>query len=347
MRAPVFIIGYPRSGTTLLRAMLGAHPSIDMVNEPELAYGLFTGGYTLGSAFPVEERTAVLEKLRAFKLSQNHLEKLPAAVLDAFRDQPKTMTFREVYEHLLFEGQPAQVWGEKSLNNSFLIPQLARLYPEALFVLIIRDARTTVFSNYRKTFVLYRAQAEVALSETPERETMHIFAHEAMKWVAWIEQVRAYGQRLRRGHFLEIRYEDLLAEPQRVLAALCDQIGLAWDAAMLAAERRRRDPVLAQPNAVIHQKIAEPLDASKVDEHAALPDWANDLVERYAAPLLTHYGYPLVRPRLSMGARVRREMVVRMAERRLRRRIARFMASRRFEDTEAPAALAQPVKGVA
>ena len=106
MRCPVFIVGPARSGTTLVRALLGAHPSIELRNEPELILSLVRAGIGPDDMVPRDDRVRLLLDLGHTGLTRQHLSTLAPAVIEEFLTAPKDLGFTDVYERLL-AGQTA------------------------------------------------------------------------------------------------------------------------------------------------------------------------------------------------------------------------------------------------
>jgi hypothetical protein len=113
------------------------------------------------------------------------------------------------------EGKPR--WGDKS----FYLPCMTliqELLPEARFVHIVRDGR------------------DVALSTIPLWFGPNSIEECARVWTDFIRQARVQAAELR--WYMEIRYEDLVLDPEGVLRRVCDFIALPWDAKMLGYYKR-------------------------------------------------------------------------------------------------------------
>ena len=68
---PILIIGYPRSGSTLLRSILGSHPDINMINEPEVLALLCNLGFTPSGAIEKKDREVIMAHLKSPNLKSN------------------------------------------------------------------------------------------------------------------------------------------------------------------------------------------------------------------------------------------------------------------------------------
>ncbi len=211
-----FVVGVNRSGTTLLRLMLDAHPDLTIPPEthfvPEmirLARRKNTTRKRLARAATEHPRWGdfgldadeLLARLQATK---------PLTPADAVR------TFYDLYAEK--EGKPR--WGDKTPRYMRAMPRIERTLPEARFIHLIRDGRDVALS-----------QAERSLDgETPGIEEV------AGRWRRRIETARAHSAEL--DAYLEVRYEDLVSDPGSVLADICEFIELPYRPEMLAYHER-------------------------------------------------------------------------------------------------------------
>ena len=108
-------------------------------------------------------------------------------------------------------------WGDKSTLYSGGMTTIARQLPEARFIHIVRDGR------------------DVALSVTPLPFGPDTIAEAAAQWMRTIEAARAQAGEL--PSYTEVRYEELVAEPRRVLGELCELLELEWEEPMLEYHR--------------------------------------------------------------------------------------------------------------
>jgi hypothetical protein len=156
------------------------------------------------------------------------------------------------------------------------IPLLANLFPESTFVHVIRDGHDVALS--------LRDIEEWGPSRVPGT---------AKYWVEHVEAGRDAGAALGPSRYLEVRYETLIAEPERVLRSVCEFVDLPFDAGMLSYYERADDVMadIALPHH--HESIRKP-------PTAGLRSWqtemaAEDVVafEAIAGPLLVRLGYPV------------------------------------------------------
>jgi hypothetical protein len=307
MKGPLFIFGFPRSGTTLLRAVLGQHTRIQLVNEPEIIFALRYAGLTPGSTVSLDARQKLLKRLMKIGLCRRHLRRLPTAVVAQFLTKPAPMSFREIYETLLPKPQAEDlVWGEKSLNNLFFVGELKALYPGALMVHIVRDARGAILSYYRKK--MRRQKSPEALGGVHPAGrwpgAIEFFATQSVLWQRWLNAARGARERCRPGGWIEVRFEDLLQNPRAGLEPICEAVGLDFEPQMIDPRKRRHDPVLETDAAYAHRNISRALDPSRALSHETLPPHLAWIIEREAGSTLEQYGYPLQAPKPTLYRRM-------------------------------------------
>ncbi len=225
MHGPIFIIGNPRSGTTLLRLMLTNHK--DIVIPPECGFMLWLyDAYQAATFNPVTIRNFVNDLQKAKKIETWNLDysKLRTYLLEA---KPTSYAFMaglvyEFYGHTL--ERDFLRWGDK--NNYYLhhIKKIFDLYPSAQFVHIVRDGRDVACS--------YRALKKSESKSIYFPQLPHNIAKIAAEWRDNIQQIRNSFSKIGWQHVYETRYEDLVSQPQEELEKVCNFLKLPYDPAM-------------------------------------------------------------------------------------------------------------------
>jgi hypothetical protein len=279
-----FVVGVNRSGTTLLRMMLDAHPELTVPPEthfvPELIDVAEAGGAT------PESLLATITSQREwgdFGLTEDEL-------LARFRAQdPLTAggALRSFYEaYAERAGKPR--WGEKTPIYVKSMRKIAGALPEARFVHVIRDGR------------------DVALSIRDRATKEHTIEAIAERWVRRITRARQQAKRL--DHYREIRYESLILDTEPTLREVLDFYELPWDDAVLdyherSAERLeemkrelpdqgRRTSLSVERRMMTHARTTEKPDPRRVSRWRESMDRADrETFESIAGPLLDELGY--------------------------------------------------------
>ncbi len=276
--APLFVLGVRRSGTTLLRVMLDRHPTVAIPDEsyfiPQLA-DRHRGSIDVASFVDDLRR---LPTLRDWGVEVAEVEQrlrpgmTPGAAISAV--------------YLAYAAaQGKERWGDKTPMYMQHLPTLQRLFPDARYVHLIRDGR----------------DAAVSFLAMPEGVVTRTWAHPrdargfACQWRSEVLAARALGSRVGRC-YLEVRYEALVAEPERVLQEICEHLGLAFEPAMLGYAGEV--DVSSKPH---QQSLLRPPTPN-------LRDWRTELAEAdarafatVAGDLLAELGYPPSGERTSGG----------------------------------------------
>lgn len=224
MKPMPFVVGVARSGTTLLRLMLDAHPELSIPHETHFLPAVLRE--SLGESDTSRER--FFELLTGFPTWEDlktppelfHEELLrvePFDVPDGLR------AFYRLYARTRGKAR----WGDKTPTYSWHIRAIHAALPEARFVHILRDGRDVAVSLRPLWF-----------SPGQSMETL------AEYWSGQIAEARRQG--MGQPFYLEVRYESLIADPARELRRICEFLDLRYDPGMLAyhqTARRRLEEV--------------------------------------------------------------------------------------------------------
>ncbi len=282
-----FVVGVTRSGTTLLRMMLDAHPELTIPPEthfvPDLIEASRAEHASPESLFEVVRGN---RRWGDFHLDEDELRRR----FDAIVPLNAGDGLRAFYE-LYAEGQGKPRWGDKTpiyINRMVLIQ---RALPEARFVHLIRDGRDAALSRAKR----------VLTEPTPMYKV-------AERWKNRILRAREQAPRL--NHYLELRYEDLVLDTENTLRRICEYIELPFSDDMLtyherAGERMKemhRDlpPEEGKPLRPADHRMAAHALTSEPPDPSRLARWKTDMspedraaFEDAAGDLLGELGYEL------------------------------------------------------
>ena len=232
MKSPLFIIGNPRSGTTLLRLMLTCHKEI--VVPPECGFAVwlyrnYTDWHDRAVDEVVQSFVADLMKCRKIETWKLDEEKLHH-FLSAARPSSYPEATSLVYEYYgLSRGRNFSRWGDK--NNFYVdhIPALHEMFPSAYYVHIVRDGRNVACSYKR----LHKEQIKAPYAPRLPHRIQDI----AQEWRKNLQTINASFDALGRERVHEIRLEDLVCNTQESLTEICSFLGEEFDPAMLDYHR--------------------------------------------------------------------------------------------------------------
>ncbi len=218
-----FVVGVPRSGTTLLRLLLDAHPLVAI--PPETGFALAVADAPAGRE-EFAARVRGLEPWPDLAFGDAELDTILAAV-DPWSAGGGLRAIYRAYARR--HDKPR--WGDKTPLHIEHMPRLAELLPEAHFIHLYRDGRDVAVSLRAVPFA-------------PGDGSIEAIA------VAWRDQIAcARSVRDALPHYCEVRYEDLVADPARILEELCAWLGLEFDPVMLRAHERAPERLAEGPAA--------------------------------------------------------------------------------------------------
>jgi hypothetical protein len=214
---PVFLVGAQRSGSTLLRLMLDAHPRVACPRHTEIEIAAIALAAVRGGRPDPERYRRRLLRSRRFRLHGNTID--PDL---SFEDQVRGFLRQSA-------ARAGTDWIGATVHRGFAT--LPSLWPEARFVYLVRDPRGVAASVLD---VGWAANAWTAVDQ-------------------WIRSEDAWARmrpHLRTDRYVEVRFEDLLADPERALSTICAMLGIEYSDDMLGYPRgsayRPPDPAIAE-----------------------------------------------------------------------------------------------------
>jgi tetratricopeptide (TPR) repeat protein len=250
--SPIFIVAFPRSGTTLLEQILDAHPSLRSMDETQFLKRALEDAIDCGIRYPSE------------------LGRLSAAQLRDIRDRYWSQVGRRV------ELQKGQRLVDKNPLNMMRLPLIRRLFPHARTVLAVRHPCDTVLSCFQQQF---RAP-DLALMcrDLPTLATNHKTAFDF-----WYAQRPLLGAAT-----LELRYETLVADFATEVRRLAEFLLLPWDEALLApAERARAKGYISTPS---YSQVIQPINRRSVGRWKPYERYFTEALP-LLMPYLERWGY--------------------------------------------------------
>ncbi len=203
-----FVVGAPRSGTTLLMRMLNVHPDIYTRPEPHLLTPIaHLGMYGYVDKAPYDQYQAA-QAVKEFVADMPGGEE---AYLDALRAYTDKM-----YGDML-EPTGKRFFLDKTPAYGLILPFMRKLYPDAVFVILTRHP-FAIFSSFAKSFFDNDWKAAWAHNRIVERYVP-----------ALSDFVKDPGVK----HFVHVRYEDLVADPEKALRAICEAADMAYTPEMI------------------------------------------------------------------------------------------------------------------
>jgi hypothetical protein len=283
-----FIVGAARSGSTLLRLMLDRHSLMAIPPETHLPFKKFEQ-ISLDANQGKAQFCQVISAhpwIRDFGIDFERFEHElnliePFTIADGLR----LLYFMYAKKH----GKPR--WGDKTPPHCMNMRKISQLMPEVHFIHIVRDGRDVAVSMKN-------------LWWGPGRD----IEKQALRWKERIEHSREQAKSI--PHYLELKYENLVTEPEACLKRICAYLRLPYEPTMLdfhqtaklrlaefqdkVVSSRKEDRTVTQRQIQdIHRLTASPLDSSRIGRwHRELSKQEIVVFERVAGDLLASLGYP-------------------------------------------------------
>jgi len=216
---PVFLVGFPRSGTTLLEQVLMSHPRVESFGEHAAL------GTTCAELFVANDKYAAFGAM----------------------DEAAAASFRATYWRevdALGELASGRIFMDKLPLNVVFLPAIAKIFPRAKIVFAMRDPRDVVVSCFQQRFGMNVAMSQLRSIDNAAAYYDHVMG------LAMATRERTDLD------LIEVKYEsvvhDLEAEARRVVQFL----GLDWDPAILAYRDLARVRMIETPSAM---QVVEPI----------------------------------------------------------------------------------------
>lgn len=281
--SPVFVLGSGRSGTTLVRLMLTAHPSIGIPPEGTFMMDLYRRWYRGGRPInePVEsfcDAVMSSDRFGEWKIDRDNL----LARLTAVNPKTYANLVDAVYvEYLATLDANKSRWGDKNIDYVLELPRVIRLFPDARIIHVIRDGRD-VLASYKN--VKFGPKGALGV---------------AMFWRKRVQTGRRVGRTLGATRYYELQYERLVAHPEDECRRVCAFLDEAFDPQMLNFHELNREKELVPAHRLQwHANTLKPVTTARTGR------WREQLspsevrtFETIAGEALREFGYePLHEP---------------------------------------------------
>ena len=227
--APVFVVGFMRSGTTLTQEVLGAHPDVFVADETDLIIGV------------VHELERMLPSLPNTPQRLRHLDLDGAKHLRRFYWDKARQRFGDKIDR--------QVFLDKTTMNTIDLGLINCIFPDAKVVFVMRDPRDVCLSCFMQIMI-------------PTPSTVHLLTWRGT--ADFYAQTMAWWMLVKRRltvPFIELRYEDAVSQFEPSFQRVFDFLGLAWDPSVADFHRRAEGRYIASPS---FSQVAQPLYSSSV-----------------------------------------------------------------------------------
>ena len=266
MSDPFFIVGSARSGTTLLRLILNAHPEVAVPPESRFITELWTGQHEI-------ELRGFLDALAAHKRFETWdlpIEAVAEEISGTTKVDYADAVSAAFSAYARVNGKSR--WGDKTPRYVEHIELLARLFPGARFIHLVRDGRNVALSYANVPFGPKTVGKAAAL------------------WRARVIAGRTDGVTLGGQRYLEMRYEDLVEDPAGETKDICEFLDLTFDPGMLDYTERARGSVLPRAS-MYNPRVTEPPQMNVRSWQDSMPPDQVEIFEAVAGDALSLLAY--------------------------------------------------------
>lgn len=247
-----FILGRPRSGTTLLASLFDAHPNVILPFECPLIINIYTKYANIKNW---DKKT--LLKLYSDVLNQRKfdtwmidLEKLKSDILLCEGKNSFETIIKVIYSNFksFFDKTEIKIIGDKNPVYSIYPEKLIKLFPDAKFIHLTRDYRDNILSIKKVDF------------EAPITSLLAFRWKFATKRI--LNVIKQYPD-----SFYTVKYEDLVVDPPKVLKDLCEFINIDYDESVLDFHKKKEELFKLYDKEHIekyHSSLLRPISADKI-----------------------------------------------------------------------------------
>jgi hypothetical protein len=228
--APLFLVGFPRSGTTLMEQILSAHPDVVATQEKEFIATL------------VPNLNKVLGRPAAYPEA---LAELDEAQIVALRD----LYWHKVRETLHFDPAEKRVLDKMPMNIAHL-GVIARVFPEARIIVALRDPRDVILSCFVQSFTDNAAMSNFQTIEGTVRTYRDV-----------MELYRQYKETLPELALHEVRYEDVVERMEEKARAMLAHAGIPWSDEVLRYYEKDKNRFVQTPS---YEGVMQPVYKTSV-----------------------------------------------------------------------------------
>ncbi|MCE2928428.1 MAG: sulfotransferase [Candidatus Caenarcaniphilales bacterium] len=287
LQKPIFIVGCPRSGTTILASLLNNHSQIASATEMHFFnYISKQKKYNWGK-LDKQSLTMLLDESRIIDFcTHGNLDK--NTLLDALLAAPSTdkKTIFTILANNFIASKNKFRFCEKTPQHLLNVEEILNIFPDAKIIYLVRDGRDTVNSLMKMP---WRPQG---------------LLNNSRFWKQYV----TIGTRLQNKYssqpqsFKTIKYEDLLTLPKQTLKEICQFIELPYEESL----SKQNENVFSEWEASWKHKASEELDSTRIGAwQKELSDQDQILINWHLSKSLKALGYDVKQVKLAFGDSLR------------------------------------------
>lgn len=281
LESPIFVVGCPRSGTSLLSKILDNHPKIGIPFESHIYPKLYDWKNCYGDMSKNKNKERLVRDILSLETIR-HWSETPkkSEIISRFRREDFHGAFQATMEAWLTSKKKTR-WGEKTPHNVFFWEDITEGFPDSKFIHILRDGR------------------DVALSWKKVRFGPEHFYPLAESWKKYIEKVEDLKFSVDSNRIHEVKYEDILVNPGETISTICSFLGEKFYPRMMSFYKKPKKYPTDKRN---EENLSRPLLKDNMDKWKTQSTPRNLRVfECVAGETLEKYGYELSQQEISIS----------------------------------------------
>lgn len=278
-----FIIGRPRSGTTLLQLFFDAHPNVQIPSECMYIgqLGVHYIGITKWTTIDIQNFIRDLKGTWLYSDVKFDIEKLEKELIDNCNKLNLSIVFKFVAKNYksIYRKDELIILGDKNPMYSQIFKGIFNVIPNSKFILLIRDPRDNHISLFNSRF------------------TAPSITYDTLYWKKCILDVELL-KNVFPNRIYTVKYEDMVNGPEKYVREMCLFLGIPFDPEMLKYRERKTEDfakvvfTTEEYFKANHTSILEPVNTSKIGGwKTRLSKSSIRKAEYIAGDLLEKYGY--------------------------------------------------------
>ena len=291
---PIFIVGTPRSGTTLTAKILGRHSRLFMPGETHFLDDVYSRAAQLGDPGDGTVRLEIARRLHSIydrfyeQEDQQRISRLFPRVKDLEEALDGCTSYGMILDRFMalqMQAEGKSRWGNNAPRDLFSVSEIREFFPDVKLVVCVRDIRAFLYSYKGKWKISSGAGDEQVIRL---RKLYHPVVTSYL-WKSSMQQLPLLEDLVPAADRIIVRYEDLVSNPEDTVNRICAMIGEEYEPDMLSVEGHNSSTAteargifassvdrwkteLSQEEIAISQKIAggllHRLDYDEVPVHA-------------------------------------------------------------------------------
>ncbi len=295
-----FILGRPRSGTTLLTTLFNAHPNIRIAPEFPILFFLYqrfkhVKHWDEASIRSFVEHVFYFSKFNIRRVENLKLDKeFIISELLKYKDAGSIQLFLKsinYYAYSVFDKGETLWIGDKNPVYSMSTDRLRKIFPDAKFICIIRD--------YRDNFISIKKLAEKDVAVEAPALNLQV-----NRWRIFTRLFLSLKRRFPDKYYI-LRYEDLVSDQETTFRSLCDFLGITYDPSVFDFHKKKEETVNTYGTFIyekFHENLMKPVNTSRMNTwQSVLTEQEVRMADQIAGKYADQLGYERKNKRFSPG----------------------------------------------